>query len=168
MKKFLLASILSMVFSCGFSIEYTTSEIAAEYALALVKGVKDVCIEIQLSDELKKETGLNEEKIKNLVTVKFRQSGINISDKAIDTFYVKVRFVKAFSCATYIETQLMSLASLERNNLFALCSAWENSTVISGGLGEDLGDLVYKTIDEFVNKFLALYLESNPREFIVK
>jgi hypothetical protein len=133
-----------------------------------IKGVEEIDILISLDEGFIKETGLSEKRIENLISVKFRQSGIKITKEARDTFFVNVLFTKAYCCATLVGTQLWSPSYLERNLELTLSNAWEDSTLISGNAGSRLGDSVVSCIEECLDEFLNLYLEANPREFTPK
>lgn len=136
------------------------------HRLSQLKGITEIDIQMNLDDRFKNETELSEDRIKNLISLRFRQSGIKISEEAAETFFIEVGFAKAYCCATYIKTELMSPARLERDNRFVYPSIWENSKLISGGIGKDLGKGSIEVIESFVDEFLNIYLEANPREFI--
>lgn len=136
------------------------------YNLCKFKGITEIDIQINISERFKNETKLSEDRIKNLISLRFRQSGIKITEEASDTFSIDVSFAKAYCCSTYIKSELMSPARLERNNSFVYPAVWGNFQLISGGLDKALGNRVIEVIESFVDEFLNIYLEANPREFV--
>lgn len=149
----------SILISISFQV------VADQRQLSKLKGIDSIEIEVYLDDSFKKETGLSETRIENMVAVKFKQSGIKVTKDAMDIFSIQVSFAKAYCCATYIETTLTSPASLKRNDMFVLYPTWKLSTLYSGGVNDSLNKKVLEEIESFTNEFLNLYLEANPRQF---
>jgi hypothetical protein len=130
--------------------------------LSKFKGITEIDILMNVDEDFENETGLSENRIRNQIALKFRQSSIKITDKAADFFILSVYFVDECGC-TYLKAELFSPAYLERNRQFVYASTWMNSIRILGYAGNELGNCVTEEIEAFVNEFLNIYLEANPR-----
>jgi hypothetical protein len=138
-----------------------------KYQLAMLKGIPSIAIQIELDNDFKKETDLSESRIENLVASRFRQSGIKITDSTLDIFYIRAQLVRSSSCATYMGAKFYSLSYLARdNNIPVGSSIWDREYLISGA--DNLSNQAIRNIESFVDEFLNLYLEANPREFTSK
>jgi len=166
------------VFQLFFSF-YVNADIWRNVELMHLKGLSSIAIgegaSFQFWGSTAEKLGVPQQKIKNLIEVKFRQCGIDVFDRSEnssrnDGADISIDFksveLNSLSGVIYLNLRIYETANIKRNNLYASGRTWERWAMLTYSKNSELEKEIMSLINNWMDEFSNLYLAANPRKFI--